>query len=94
VDHNYLWYKEMEGLLLFMVSSKIVNDFFKWQTLKKPELVQLDKVLYRWFTSMRSKGTAVTGPIMFENAQTFYNKITSKITNKWTFFESSKKKSL
>jgi len=83
----------MEGLLFFMASNKIVNDL-KWQTLKKPELVQMDKVLYRRFTSMRSKGTAVTGPIMFEKTQNFYDKITSKITDKWTFFESSKKKSL
>jgi len=62
--------------------------------MKKPELVQLDKVLYRWFTSMHSKGTPVTGPIMFEKARSFYDKIMSKITDKCTFFESSKKDSL
>jgi hypothetical protein len=30
-----------------MTSSKIVNDIYKWQTLKMPELLQLDKVSYK-----------------------------------------------
>ena len=71
MDHNYLWYKGIEGLWLFMVSSIIVNDLFQWQTLKKPELVEMDKVLYKWFTPMHSKGTPVTGPIMIEKANLF-----------------------
>jgi hypothetical protein len=39
---------------------------------------------------MHSKGTPVTGP-MFEKAQSFYDKIMSKITDKCTFFKSRKR---
>ena len=67
---------------------KIVNDLFKWQTLKKPELVQLDKVSYRWFTSMHSWAYKVW------KSAIYYDKIMSKITDKCTFFASSKKNSL
>jgi hypothetical protein len=36
--------------------------------LKEPELAQLDKVLYKWFTAMHSKGKPVTGPVIVEKA--------------------------
>jgi len=32
------------------------------QTLKQPESAQLDKVLYKWFTTMHSEGKPMTGP--------------------------------
>jgi len=38
--------------------------FPKWKTLKEPKLVQLDKVLYRWFTGMSSEGKPMTGTMI------------------------------
>jgi hypothetical protein len=44
-----------------MASSECKKDLFKQQRLKDPRLVQLDKVLSKWFTAMHSKGKPVTG---------------------------------
>jgi len=48
-------------LLSFKASSESKKDLFKQERLKEPKLVQLDKVLYKWFTAMHSKGKPVTG---------------------------------
>jgi hypothetical protein len=48
--------------------------------LKEPKLAQLDKVLYKWFTAMCSKGKPWPGTVVIENATSFYDEI--KITNK------------
>jgi hypothetical protein len=66
-----------------MASGESVNGLFKWQTLKQPKLVQLDKVLCKWFTAMRSKGEPVTGPMIIEKAKYFYAEM--KLTDKCTF---------
>ena len=44
------------------------NGLFKQQTLKQPKLVQLGKVLYKWFTAMHSKGKPVTAPMLIGKA--------------------------
>jgi hypothetical protein len=51
-----------------MASSESKKDLFKQQRLKDPKLVQLDKVLYKWFTAMHSKGKTVTGCMIFAKA--------------------------
>jgi hypothetical protein len=38
----------------------------------------LVKVLYRWFTAVPSKGKAVTGPMVIERVESFYDEM--KIT--------------
>jgi hypothetical protein len=43
------------------MASSESKDLFKQQGLKEPKFVQLDKVLYKWFTAMHSKGQPVTG---------------------------------
>jgi hypothetical protein len=40
-----------------------VKDLLKRQTLKEPKLVQLDKVLHKWSTAMRSEGKLMPGPM-------------------------------
>jgi len=52
----------------FMASSESKKDLFKQQRLKEPKLVQLDKVLYTWFTAMHSKGKPVTGLMIIAKA--------------------------
>jgi hypothetical protein len=47
-----------------MASSESVEDLFKQQIQKEPKLAQVDKVLYKWFITMCSKGKPVTGPII------------------------------
>ncbi|XP_035205621.1 jerky protein homolog [Stegodyphus dumicola] len=42
------------------------------QTLKKkPKLEQLDSVLFKWFSAVRSEGKPVTGPMIVEKAKKF-----------------------
>lgn len=54
---NYLWHKDTEGpITIVMVSSGSVRSIFKQETLKQPKLLQLDMVLYMWFTAMHSEG--------------------------------------
>jgi hypothetical protein len=53
--------KQNNQLQLLMASN--MKDLFKRLTLKEPKLVQLDKVLYKWFTAMCSTGKPITGPI-------------------------------
>jgi hypothetical protein len=48
-----------------------------------PKLAQLDKVLYKWFIAMHSEGKPVTGPMIIEKANSFYDQI--KITEKCMF---------
>jgi len=36
--------------------------------LKEPKLVQLDELLYKWFTAVHSEGKPVTGPMIIEKA--------------------------
>jgi hypothetical protein len=62
-----------------MTSNGNVKDFFKRQTLKQPKLVQLDMVLYKWFTAVHSKGKHMTWPVTSEEAMSFHDEL--KITD-------------
>jgi hypothetical protein len=77
--------KQKDQLRSFLASSENVKGLLKRQTLKQPKLAQLDKVLYTWFTTMRSEGKPVTGPMIIEKAKSFYDEM--KITDKCTFSE-------
>ena len=68
-----------------MAVSESVKDLFKWQTLKDPKLVQLDQVLYNWFITKCSKWKPITGPMITEEVQYFYDEM--KITDKCTLSE-------
>jgi len=50
---------------------------------KQPKLVQLDKVLLKWFTVAHSEGKSMAGITMIGNS--FCDKM--KITDKYTFFD-------
>jgi hypothetical protein len=56
---------------------------------KEPKLAQLDKVLYKWFTAMHSKGKPMIGPMIIEKAKSFYDEM--KIADKCTLSDSSNK---
>ena len=51
-----------------MASSESMKGPFKQQALKQSKLAQLEKVLYKWFTAMHSKGKPVTVPMLIEKA--------------------------
>jgi len=51
---------------------------------KSPIFFWLDKVLHKWFTAVRSKGKAMTGPTIIEEAESFYDEL--KITDKCTCY--------
>jgi hypothetical protein len=53
--------------------------------LKQPKLAQLDKVLLKWFTAMRSKGKSMAWPTIIGKAKSFYDEM--KITDKCTLFD-------
>jgi len=71
-----------------MASSESVNDPFKQQTLKEPQIVQLGKGL--WFTAMHSKGKSMTGPVITEKAKYLYDEM--QITDRCTFSQGSNEK--
>jgi hypothetical protein len=54
--------------------------------MKKPKLVQLDRMLYsalyKWFTTMHSTGKPMTGPMVIKKAKSFEDgmKITDRCT--------------
>jgi hypothetical protein len=58
--------------------------------LKELKLAQLDKVLYDSFTAVCSKGKLLIRTAVIENVKSFFDEM--KITNKWTFSDSSNKK--
>jgi len=66
-NYNCLWYQ--------------VNVWrtFPSETMKQLKLTQLDKVLYKWCTTMCSEGKLVTRSIIIEKANSFYNEM--KITS-------------
>jgi hypothetical protein len=45
-----------------MPPSESVQDLVKQQTLREPKLAQLDKVLYKLFTAVSTKGKPVMEP--------------------------------
>jgi len=57
-----------------------VNGLLNHQTLKGPQLAQLDKVLYNWFTAMHSIGKPLTGPMIIEKAKIVYDEMRAKCT--------------
>jgi hypothetical protein len=43
--------------------------------LKQTKLAQLDELLYRWFTAMRSEEKPAIGPMIIEKAKPFCDEI-------------------
>ena len=64
--------KQKDQLWSFMATSESAKGLFKWQTLKEPQIAELDKVLYKWFTAMHFKGKPMTGPMIIKKAECFY----------------------
>ncbi|KAM3919534.1 large ribosomal subunit protein uL23m isoform 1-T1 [Leptodactylus fuscus] len=75
--------KRKDQLCSFVASSETMRGLMKRQTLKQPKLAQLDKVVYKWFSEMRSQGITVTGPMIIEKAKAFYAEM--EITEKCIF---------
>ncbi|XP_073514846.1 large ribosomal subunit protein uL23m isoform X1 [Phyllobates terribilis] len=75
--------KRKDQLCSFVASSETMRGLMKRQTLKQPKLAQLDKMVYRWFSEMRSQGITVTGPMIIEKAKAFYAEM--EITEKCIF---------
>jgi hypothetical protein len=58
-----------------------VKGLFKQQTLKGPKVAQLDKVLLKWFTAMRSEGEPMIGPVIIEKANYSCDAMKKKLTS-------------
>jgi hypothetical protein len=65
-----------------MASKASVKGLCRWHTLKQPKLEKLDKLLYKWFTVVRSEEKHATGPMIIKKTKSFYNKM--KMTVKCT----------
>jgi hypothetical protein len=52
-----------------------VKDLFKLQIFKEPKLVQLDRVLDKWFAARHSEEKPVTAPMIIEKAKSFYDEM-------------------
>ncbi|GBO21549.1 Jerky [Araneus ventricosus] len=63
--------KQKDELMKFASQSVTTEKLASRQTLKKPKLEQLDSVLFKWFSAVRSKGKPVTGPMIVEKAKKF-----------------------
>lgn len=61
--------KQKDELMKFASQSATTEKLSSRQTLKKPKLEQLDSVLYKWFSAVRSEGKPVTGPMVIEKAK-------------------------
>jgi hypothetical protein len=64
-----------------------VKDLFNQQTLKAPKLVQVNKMLYKWFTAVHSKGKNITWLKIIERVHSFYDVM--KLTDQCTFSDGS-----
>ena len=73
-----------------MALSKSAKDLFTQQALKVPKLVQVDKMLYKWFTAVHSKGKHITRLKIIERAHYFYDVM--KVTDQCTFSDGSNSK--
>jgi hypothetical protein len=49
-----------------MASSKSLKNLYQQQTPTEPKFAQVDKVLYKWFTVMHSKGKPMTRAVTIE----------------------------
>jgi hypothetical protein len=58
-----------------VAASENVKDLSKWQALKEPKVLKLDKVLHKRFTAMRSEGKPMPGRMAIEKAKTFYDEM-------------------
>lgn len=67
-----------------------MKDLFNQHTLKVPKLVQVDKMLYKWFTVVHSKGKHITKLKIIEGAHSFYDVM--KVTDQSTFSDGSNSK--
>lgn len=63
--------KQKDELMKFASQSVTTEKLASRQTLKKPKLEQLDSVLFKWFSAVRSEGKPVTGPMIVEKAKKF-----------------------
>ncbi|KFM65526.1 Jerky protein, partial [Stegodyphus mimosarum] len=63
--------KQKDELMKFASQSVTTEKLASRKTLKKPKLEQLDSVLFKWFSAVRSEGKPVTGPMIVEKAKKF-----------------------
>lgn len=63
--------KQKDELMKFASQSATTEKLASRQTLKRPKLEQLDSVLFKWFSAVRSEGKPVTGPMIVEKAKKF-----------------------
>jgi hypothetical protein len=68
---------------------KVCRGFSSDKTQKQSKLVQLDKMLYKWFTAMHSEGKPITLPAITKTVRSYYDEM--KITDKCTFSEGTNK---
>ena len=60
-------------MIVYTASRESVKGHFKWELLKRPKLAQVDRVLCKLFTVMRSKGKPMAGPMIIEKVKSFYD---------------------
>ncbi|XP_066905498.1 jerky protein homolog [Halyomorpha halys] len=67
----FMTLKNKDELMKFASQSVTTEKLASRQTLKKPKLEQLDSVLFKWFSVVRSEGKLVTGPMIVEKPKKF-----------------------
>jgi len=53
--------------------------------MNEPKVAQMNKVLYKWFTVMRSEGKPIIEPVIIKKVQLFCDEM--KVTDSCTFLE-------
>lgn len=56
--------KQKDQLLLITASNESVKDLLRQETLEQPKSVQLDEILYKWFTGIHPDEKPITGPMI------------------------------
>jgi hypothetical protein len=64
--------KQKGELLKFYFATELTKAITERCILWKPELEQLDIMLYKWFMIKHSEGVPVSGPMLIEKAKEFY----------------------
>jgi hypothetical protein len=62
-------------ILQFVAESDPVAGISKRKTLRGPNNIDLDKVVYKWFRQHRSEGIPFSGPLLMEKAKSYHEEL-------------------
>jgi hypothetical protein len=65
-------------ILQFVAESDSMAEISKRKTLRGPNNIYLEKVVYEWFCQCRSEGIPISGPMLIEKAKSYHKELKIK----------------